>query len=49
MVDICLIPEVKFTLKKLVDYVTKIVNTKGHCVVCVAEGAGQDIAEVRSW
>jgi len=45
VVDICLIPEVKFTLKKLVDYVTKIVNTKGHCVVCVAEGAGQDIAE----
>lgn len=42
----CLIPEVNFKLDKLVEYVEKIVDAKGHCVVCVAEGAGQDVAEV---
>lgn len=43
VVDVCLIPEVAFKLEKLIDFVTKKVNTKGHCVVCVAEGAGQDL------
>lgn len=43
VVDVCLIPEVPFKMEKLVDYVRKIVDTKGHCVVCVAEGAGQDM------
>lgn len=46
VVDVCLIPEVPFAMEKLVDYVRKIVDTKGHCVICVAEGAGQDMVSV---
>ncbi len=44
MVDACLIPEVPFTLhgeKGLFSYLEKVMRYKGHCVVCVAEGAGQ--------
>ncbi len=47
MVDICLIPEVPFTLEKLLAHVEKILKAKGHCVVCVAEGAGQNLLQVR--
>ncbi|KAI8467582.1 MAG: phosphofructokinase family protein [Monoraphidium minutum] len=43
VVDVCLIPEVKFTMEKLYDHVGAILDRKGHCVVCVAEGAGQDL------
>ena len=46
MVDICLIPEVPFELPKLLEHVDKILAAKGHCVVCVAEGAGQNLAQV---
>ena len=46
MVDICLIPEVPFELPKLLEHVNKILTAKGHCVVCVAEGAGQNLAQV---
>lgn len=46
MVDICLIPEVPFTLPKLLEHINKILDAKGHCVVCVAEGAGQNLAQV---
>lgn len=40
----CLIPEVPFTLhgeKGMFAYLEKVLNEKGHAVVCVAEGAGQ--------
>ena len=45
MVDVCLIPEVKFELKVLTAYVQQVMKRKGHCVVCIAEGAGQDIVQ----
>jgi 6-phosphofructokinase 1 len=39
-----LIPEVHFQLKGdkgLFKYLQGVLEAKGHCVVCVAEGAGQ--------
>ena len=45
-VDICLIPEVPFKLEGpngVLAYLEKVLATKGHAVMCVAEGAGQDI------
>jgi 6-phosphofructokinase 1 len=45
VVDLCLIPEVPFTLPALVAAIERILERKGHAVVCVAEGAGQDIIE----
>ena len=50
VVDICLIPEVPFKLqgrKGLFSYIEKVLAKKGHCVICVAEGAGQDILATR--
>ena len=41
VVDICLIPEITFTMTKLTKHIEVILERKGHCVVCVAEGAGQ--------
>lgn len=44
MVDVCLIPEVQFDLqgeRGLLKYVQGLLDEKGHCVVCIAEGAGQ--------
>lgn len=44
MVDAVLIPEVPFTMKGehgLFKYLEGVLQKKGHCVVCVAEGAGQ--------
>ena len=43
VVDICLIPEVHFTEDKLMQYIDRILQKKGHVVICVAEGAGQDM------
>ncbi|PRW56044.1 phosphofructokinase family isoform B [Chlorella sorokiniana] len=46
IVDAVLIPEVRFTLEGdhgLLAYLQRIMEEKGHCVVCVAEGAGQDL------
>jgi len=43
VVDACLIPEVPFTMPKLLEHVGGVLDRKGHCVVCVAEGAGQDL------
>ncbi len=45
VVDICLIPEVKFELPALTRYVKHVMKQRGHCVVCIAEGAGQDIVQ----
>ena len=44
VVDICLIPEVPFTIPRLCAAVEAVLDRQGHCVVCVAEGAGQDLA-----
>lgn len=47
MVDVCLIPEVKFAMqgeRGLLSYVQSLLDDKGHCVVCIAEGAGQVLA-----
>ena len=44
VVDVCLIPEVKFDLqgdRGLLRFVQGLLDEKGHCVVCIAEGAGQ--------
>ena len=44
----CLIPEVPFALKGpsgLCAYVEALLEKKGHAVVCVAEGAGQDLLD----
>jgi len=41
---VCLIPEVPFALKGpkgLFAYVEKVLEERGHCVMCIAEGAGQ--------
>lgn len=48
VVDAVLIPEVHFQLKGekgLFKYLQGVLEAKGHCVVCVAEGAGQDLLE----
>ncbi|GLC45531.1 hypothetical protein PLESTB_001203600 [Pleodorina starrii] len=48
VVDACLIPEVAFKLNGeggLLHYLEGAIKAKGHCVVCVAEGAGQDLLE----
>jgi 6-phosphofructokinase 1 len=44
VVDVCLIPEVSFDLygeHGVLEYVGGLLRRKGHCVICVAEGAGQ--------
>ena len=43
-VDVCLIPEVRFDLEGeqgMLAYVRRVLQRQGHCVICVAEGAGQ--------
>ena len=40
MVDVCLIPEVEFSEDNLIAYVQKLLEKKGHTVICIAEGAG---------
>jgi len=45
-VDVCLVPEVEFELEGpngLLRYVQARVAQQGHCVVVVAEGAGQEL------
>ena len=44
VVDVCLIPEVNFVLDGehgLMAYLHRLLAEKGHCVICIAEGAGQ--------
>lgn len=44
VVDVCLIPEVNFAMDGdhgLMAYLKQLLAEKGHCVICVAEGAGQ--------
>ncbi|XP_073121425.1 ATP-dependent 6-phosphofructokinase 5, chloroplastic [Henckelia pumila] len=45
-IDICLIPEVPFNLHGphgVLNHLEYLLETKGSAVVCVAEGAGQDL------
>eukprot|EP00276_Gloeochaete_wittrockiana_P018121 CAMPEP_0184338138 /NCGR_PEP_ID=MMETSP1089-20130417/6667_1 /TAXON_ID=38269 ORGANISM="Gloeochaete wittrockiana, Strain SAG46.84" /NCGR_SAMPLE_ID=MMETSP1089 /ASSEMBLY_ACC=CAM_ASM_000445 /LENGTH=539 /DNA_ID=CAMNT_0026664451 /DNA_START=21 /DNA_END=1640 /DNA_ORIENTATION=- len=42
-VNACLIPEAKFRLDPLIKYIESRVKTRGHAVIVVAEGAGQEL------
>ncbi|KAL2649522.1 hypothetical protein R1flu_017650 [Riccia fluitans] len=45
-VDVCLIPEVPFTLdgtSGVLQHVQHLIEERGKAVICVAEGAGQDL------
>ncbi|KAL5206348.1 hypothetical protein ABZP36_034557 [Zizania latifolia] len=47
-IDVCLIPEVSFTLDGehgVMQHLEHLLKRKGFCVVCVAEGAGQDLLQ----
>jgi len=47
-VNVCLVPEIKFDLEGkngLFEVITRRLNYKGHCVLAVAEGAGQHLME----
>ncbi|XP_047085437.1 ATP-dependent 6-phosphofructokinase 5, chloroplastic-like [Lolium rigidum] len=47
-VDVCLIPEVPFTLDGeygVLQHLEHLLKTKGFCVVCVAEAAGQELLQ----
>lgn len=44
LVDVCLIPEVSFELEGehgLFAYLEKVLQDRGHAIVCISEGAGQ--------
>jgi 6-phosphofructokinase 1 len=42
-VNFCLVPEVPFTLKGFLSALEKRLQRRGHAVIVVAEGAGQDL------
>jgi 6-phosphofructokinase 1 len=42
-VNFCLVPEVPFTLERLLSELRRRVERRGHAVIVVAEGAGQDL------
>jgi 6-phosphofructokinase 1 len=44
-VNLCLIPEVPFTLEHFLKVLGERLERRGHAVIVVAEGAGQDILE----
>jgi 6-phosphofructokinase 1 len=44
-VNFCLIPESPFTLEKLLESVRDRLQQRGHAVIVVAEGAGQDLLQ----
>jgi 6-phosphofructokinase 1 len=44
-VNFCLIPESPFSLEKLLEYVRERLQSRGHAVIVVAEGAGQDLMQ----
>ena len=43
-IDFCLVPEVPFTLEALLAALRRRLERRGHAVIVVAEGAGQDLA-----
>ena len=48
LVDITLIPEAPFALygpEGLLAFVDKIIDKQGHAVICLSEGAGQDLLD----
>jgi 6-phosphofructokinase 1 len=42
-VNFCLVPEVPFTLERLLSELRQRIERRGHAVIVVAEGAGQDL------
>jgi 6-phosphofructokinase 1 len=42
-VNFCLVPEVPFTLDRLMAELSQRIERRGHAVIVVAEGAGQDL------
>jgi len=44
-VNFCLIPEVEFTLEKLLEALERRLRLRGHAVIVVGEGAGQNLFE----
>jgi len=42
-VNFCLVPEVPFTLERFLSALRQRLERRGHAVVVVAEGAGQDL------
>src|SRR4030095_4169611 len=46
-VNFCLVPELPFTLEKFLSALQQRVERRGHAVIVVAEGAGQDLMAKR--
>ena len=46
-VNFCLVPEVPFTLERFLAELTPRLERRGHAVIVVAEGAGQDLMSAR--
>ena len=44
-VNFCLVPEVPFTLERFLELLRERLDRRGHAVIVVAEGAGQDLLE----
>jgi 6-phosphofructokinase 1 len=44
-VNYCLIPEIPFTLEGFLDSLEERLDKKGHAVIVVGEGAGQDLTQ----
>ncbi len=44
-VNFCLVPEVRFSLEAFLRALEERLNRRGHAVVVVAEGAGQDLVQ----
>jgi 6-phosphofructokinase 1 len=42
-VNFCLVPEVPFNLERFLDELQRRIDRRGHAVIVVAEGAGQDL------
>jgi 6-phosphofructokinase 1 len=42
-VNLCLVPEVPFTMRQLFDFLEERLERKSHAVIVVAEGAGQEL------
>ena len=42
-VNFCLVPEVPFTVERLMAVLSRRLERRGHAVIVVAEGAGQDL------
>jgi 6-phosphofructokinase 1 len=42
-VNFCLVPEVRFSLERFLSELTQRIERRGHAVIVVAEGAGQDL------